>query len=238
MSWWHAPWAWSAEEEKWGGWHSCPSNWQAAARPRRGRDENGIRFPRNKRKTNRAKQVSNFERRSKLRMWRAAAECREAGENFDSIGFAQMDCNWETYAQKHQEKHAQAAMLTREEVEHVQATIIELYFLKMTFKITLRSRFVYRYGISRILDRLKTGPPEEQQEEAETSCSDIAQGSEDHDSASDKEEDLRAAQAAISEAEAKGSEAAGAGDEPEEQEEKNEEELAAAEVASASAAKA
>ncbi len=215
---------WQSGEE-WGGWHSYPSS-----SSRRGRDEYGIRFPRNKRKTNRAKQIANFERRSKLRMWRAAAECREAGENFDVVSFAEMDCNWEAYAQMHRERHTEAVMLTQEEVEHVQMTIIEMYFLRMTFKITLNSRFVYRYGISRILDRLKTRPEEQ---EAETSASDIAKGSEDHDSESDKEEDLQAMRTAIATAEA-GS-AAGAQVEEQEAEVTS---ASAAEVASASAAKA
>ena len=100
------------------------------------------------------KSIANFERRSRLRMLRAAIETREAGENFDVVAFVSQDCCWSGYCESRATRHHQdqkSVELTEEDVRRVQQTIIEYYFATFTLKITVGTRYLYRYSLTRIL---------------------------------------------------------------------------------------
>ena len=87
-------------------------------------------------------------------MLRAAYECREAGENFDVVAFVSHDCCWKGYCENRAKRHQTATSsveLTEEDVRRVQQTIIEYYFATFKLKITVGTRYLYRYTLARIL---------------------------------------------------------------------------------------
>ena len=99
------------------GWMT--GGWQAAVR---------IRPPKNKRKTNRAKQVQNYERRCLRLMWQQARETRESGESFDVVSWAQTNLSWASYVHARETKgfaeSSSVPSLEQTEVEQVRQTVI------------------------------------------------------------------------------------------------------------------